>query len=118
MRFVPIALLIAFAPATALSQGAGQEIATTARQLQSSWRSCVNEAINLGAAQLRDFVGPAENVFQACATEEQLFLAYVNGAAGGAAGTILISHYRDKVTLKKRLTDDYFKAMVKDLGKQ
>lgn len=113
--FIAQALLL---PTATFAQSPGQEAATIARKLQSDWKNCVQQSAALGSAEVRDFVGPAENVFQSCSTEEQLFVAYVNVATDGAAGTILVSHYRDKVALKKKISDDYFAAMAKGIGKQ
>jgi hypothetical protein len=112
-RLVQIALLLAIAP-----PAAAQDTAKIAKQLQSDWAGCVNLSVQTWAPPQGDFSGPAESAFRNCLTEEQLFTAYVQGVAPEASRMTLVSHYKDKLALKKKIADDYFKALTKQMGKQ
>lgn len=99
---------------------AAQSVADTVKKIGGEWRACVESQIALAPASLEDWVGPAEKAFQYCLTEEQHYIAAVNLGAptDSAAKQILFSHYRDKAAWKKKITDDFFSAMVKNLQKK
>lgn len=80
-----------------------QDNLAAAKRLQSDWRQCVDLSAALAPTRSDDFLGPAELAFRSCATEETLFLAFVNGVAPTkvAADTMIVAHYRDRLALKK-----------------
>lgn len=115
IRIVQIALLLAITP---FGMAKAQDTVAVGKKLQADWAGCVKLYVQVWSAPPEDFSGPAEPAFRNCATEEQLFIAFISAAAPEASKAILVSHYRDKLAMKKKLTDDHFKAIASALGKQ
>ena len=118
IRFVQIALLlcVGLAPGYAVAQSNSEIV----NKIGSEWRSCVQNQIALFPVTAEEWAGPAEKAFQYCATEEQLFIAAVNLGAPteSAVKQTLFAHYRDKAAWKKKITDDFFATLLKQIGKQ
>lgn len=116
IRLVQIALLLAIAP---FGAGQAQTPVEAVKSISDEWRKCVEAQASLAPVDQDKWVSPAQSAFEYCAPEEQLLIAAINLAASDSgARQAIFAHHRNKVALKKKITDDFFNAVLKQIQKQ